>query len=528
MTDEALPTTPEAPGTGPEPHAEHEHSYEHPEAQAGEGEEEKKPEKLAQTVEMKDIGPCKKHIKVTVDRDSIEERLNDKFSELVKDAVVPGFRKGKAPRRVIERQFHKEVANQVRTEVLMASLEQLGEENDVAPLSPPELKPEQIEIPKEGPLVYEFDVEVRPDFDLPNYKGLKLKRPVRTFGEDDVNREIRRLLTPYGQLVPRDGPAEPDDYVIADMTVRAGDRAIGDTKEVTLRVEPRLAFRDGVAERFGAQVGGAKAGDTRTVDITLSDRAADAGLRGTTVQATVAVKDVKRQRLPELTHELLHEFGVHSEEQLREQVLRLLDMRLEYQQRQAARQQVLDLIGAAATWELPQDLLVRQARRAMARRVMEMREAGMSEDEIRGRQRLLQQDTMRSTEQALKEHFVLQKIAEEEKIEVNQEEVEATIEALADRSGETPRRLRARLEKEDMLEPLAIEIIERKVLDLILQNAEYEDVPADGAAEGAVGTVEHQAVEGELHDPTAQAPKAEEESGVSSQEREKAAEASKP
>ena len=523
MTDEALPSTPAAPETGTEPHAEHghehehehapgeEHAHEHAEGQAGNGEEDKKPEKLAQTVEMKDIGPCKKHIKVTVDRASIDERLNEKFSELVKDAVVPGFRKGKAPRRVIERQFHKEVANQVRTEVLMASLEQLGEDHEVAPLAPPDLHPEQIEIPKDGPLVYEFDVEVRPEFDLPNYKGLRLKRPVRTFSDADVDREVKRLLAPYGQLVPKDGPAELDDYLIADLTTRAGDRQIGSAREVTLKVEPRLAFRDGVAERFGAQVAGARAGDTRTVDIALSDRAADPELRGRTVQATVEVKDVKQQRLPELTHELLHQFGVHSEEQLREQVMRLLGLRLEYEQRQAARQQVLQQIAAASTWELPQDMLMRQARRAMARRLMEMREAGMSEDEIRGQQRLLQQDTLRSTEQALKEHFVLQKIAEEEKIEVGEEEIESAIEALADRSGESPRRFRARLEKEEMLEPLAIEIIERKVLNLILDNAEYEDVPMGHPDEGRVGTVEQQAVPGEMHDPTAEPPALESE-----------------
>jgi trigger factor len=201
-----------------------------------------------------------------------------------------------------------------------------------------------------------------------------------------------------------------------------------------------------------------------------------------------------------------------------------LERRLEYQQRQAAREQVLQQIAAAATWELPQDLLLRQARRAMGRRVMEMREAGMSDEEIRGRQRLLQQDTLRSTEVALKEHFVLQKIAEEEKIELKEEEIDAAIEALAERSGESPRRVRAQLEKEDLLEPLAIEIIERKVLDLILEQAEYEDVPVGHPAEASVATVEHQAVPGEMHDPTAQPPKAEEsestsqESGVRGQE----------
>src|SRR5207244_6686524 len=185
-------------------------------------------------------------------------------------------------------------------------------------------------------------------------------------------------------------------------------------------------------------------------------------LRGQTAKGIVEIKDLKKLRLPELTHEFLHTFDVHSVDQFREQIRVLLDKRLEYEQRQSAREQVLAQIAAASSWELPQDLLMRQARKHLARKVMEMQEAGMSEDEIRGRQRLLQQDVLRSTELALKEHFVLQKIAEVEKIEVDEEEVNDEIERLADLEGESPRRVRARLEKEELLETLAAQIIERK------------------------------------------------------------------
>jgi len=145
-------------------------------------------------------------------------------------------------------------------------------------------------------------------------------------------------------------------------------------------------------------------------------------------------------------------------------------------------------------------LLVRQARKSMARKVMEMREAGMSEEEIQGRQRILQQDILRNTALALKEHFVLQKIAEVEKIDVSDDEIDNEIETLADQSEQSPRRVRAQLEKDDLLDTLAAQIIERKTLDLILESAEYEDVPLD--QESAVATVEQQAVEGELRDPT--------------------------
>src|SRR5438093_6003048 len=192
--------------------------------------------KLVQTVEMQDIGPCKKHIKVAVARSSLDERLDSKYSKIVPESNVAGFRPGKAPRALVKRRYEKEVTDQVKAEVLLESLEQLAEEHDVAPLAAPNIDPFKIELPKAGPLVYEFDVEVRPQFDLPNYKGLKLKKPTQTFTDEDVAKEENRILSRYGQIVPKpEGNAQIGDFLIVDMTTHFGVEIIGSAKETTLR-----------------------------------------------------------------------------------------------------------------------------------------------------------------------------------------------------------------------------------------------------------------------------------------------------
>lgn len=476
------------------------------------GEQEKK--KIKQTVEIKDIGPCKKHIKVLIERNDIDNTMNAKFRELVGDAWIPGFRPGKAPKQIVMRRYKKEVHDQVRGEILLQSLEQLAEEFDVAPLSPPDLNPTKLQIPDKGDFVYEFDVEVRPHFDLPTYKGLKLKKPVRTFTEADVDEEQNRLLSRDGSLVPKDGPAEKGDFIIVDMVTTFGNEKVGEAKEITLRVDDTLTFKDGVASRFGEQVTGAKAGDQRKVEISMTDAVAADRLKGQTVQATLDIKDVKKMRLPELDEAFLERFHVKTVDQFRETIRLILDRRLEYHQRQSAREQVLGLITASATWELPQDLLQRQARKTLARRVMEMRESGIPEEEIRARERMLQRDVLSTTAQALKEHFVLQKIAEEEKLEIDQGEVDEEVNRIADQYGESPRRIRAQLEREELLDTLAAQLIERKALDLILSSAEYEEVAM--GKEGGMATTEAQAIPGEMKDPTAAPPeeKSEEESAA--------------
>src|SRR5262249_2849101 len=159
--------------------------------------------------------------------------------------------------------------------------------NDVAPLSPPDIDPTKIDIPKEGPMIYEFEVEVRPQFDLPNYKGLKLRRPVHTFTDEEVAAEERRVLTPYGQLVPKPtGTAEIGDILIVDLMSFHNEQKLGEFSELKLQVEPRLVFKDGVVENFGDKVKGAKAGDIKKIEIKLSDAAAAENLRGKTVDAT--------------------------------------------------------------------------------------------------------------------------------------------------------------------------------------------------------------------------------------------------
>ncbi len=439
------------------------------------------PVRLPQEVVITDAGACKKHVKVTVGREAIDARFEEKYSDLmVKDPPqVAGFRHGKAPRKIVEKQYQKAVAAEVKQEVLMASLEQLAEEQSLSPLSPPDLNPDTVVIPADGPLVYEFNIEVRPEFDLPEYKNLKLKKPVHTFTEAEVDTEARRMLEPYGQIVPKEGDHPTvglEDLITADVVIRQGDKELNKVDEIRLKVEPRLALSDGVAEDFGKALTGAKVGDKRTVAITLSQDVTNAALRGADVKAEFAVKEIKVVRRPELTPELLSEnFDVRNEEQFRELVRKRLDRFLEYTQRQTARTQVMQKLAGEVKFDLPRDLLIRQSRKTLQRRVMEMRSAGMSDEQIMGRQRVLEQDVVRSTAVALQEHFVLQKIAETEKLEVEDADIDDEVDRIADQSGESPRKVRSRLERDDLLEALATELLERRALDLVLSTAEYEE-----------------------------------------------------
>jgi trigger factor len=454
--------------------------------------DDKKPPKLNQEVDIKDAGPCLKHIKVTIPWDDIKDRLNKKFSEMMGDVQVPGYRPGKAPRKLIEKRFAKDVGEQLKTELVLQSLEELADSHHLNPITQPNIDPYKIVMPSDAPLTYEFEVEVAPEFELPQYKGLKLKRPVKEITQSDVDQATKKFLRNFGVLKPKDEPAVLDDYLTADIHIMDGDTELSHFDDMTVRVDPQLAFKDGTAKEFGAKMKGVKSGDTRAVDITMSPSHDNPSLRGRKVQAKFAVKEVKTLELPALEEDFLLKIGAASVDDLHAKIRNALERQLVYEQRQAARQQVLQHIAAAANWDLPQDLLRRQVQKTLQRKVMEMQKAGFSEDDIRSRATLLQQDAINSTALSLKEHFVLQKIAEVEKLDVSETDIDDEIEALAAQSEESPRKVRARLEKEELMDTLMTEIIERKSLDLVLANAEYEDVPMK--AEGpTVGALEEQA-----------------------------------
>src|SRR5689334_8523165 len=174
------------------------------------GEDEPK-EKLDLDVQVTNPSACERHVTVTISRDDIERYFDDAFSEMMPTAAVPGFRAGRAPRKVVEHRYRDEVSDQVKSALLLDSLEQISEEQRFTAISEPDFDLEAVEVPKDGPMTFEFTIEVRPEFEMPKWKGLKLNRPTRDFSDADVDEQLEQMLARYGQLVPHDGPAADGD-----------------------------------------------------------------------------------------------------------------------------------------------------------------------------------------------------------------------------------------------------------------------------------------------------------------------------
>lgn len=421
---------------------------------------------------------CERHVTVTVSRADIDRYFDDAFGELVPTASVPGFRVGRAPRKIVESRFKQEVADQVKGSLLMDCLEKIGEDKHFAAISEPEIDLEAVEVPDTGPMTFEFDIEVRPEFEMPQWKGLGIARPMHEFTDQDVDQQLESMLTRYAQLVPTKEAAKPGDYVTMAVKTKHDGKLVEEEDEIVARLRPTLSFVDGDLAGFDKLMEGAKAGDKRTAQLTLTKDAPNEQLAGKQVDLELEVLEVKTLKLPELNEDFLQELGnFESEEALRDAIRQNLVRQLEYTQQQKAREQITSLLVESADWELPPGLLKRQSARELERAVMELRRSGFGETEIRARENQLRQNSNASTAAALKEHFILERIAEEESIDAVDGDYEQEIMLMAMQSGESPRRVRAQLEKRGLMDVLRNQIVERKVLELVQGEAKFTDEP---------------------------------------------------
>ena len=436
-------------------------------------------QRLSLTVEINDAGPCRKKIHVVVPAADIASLRDLAVGDFSEKAQVPGFRPGRVPRGLVESRFRRELGDELKQRVLVQSLEQLTEENNLDPIDEPDMDVESIEIPEDGDFEYSFEVEVRPDVSLPDFSTLTLERPSREISDDDVQSYIDRMLLDYGEKLDSADPANAGDSLTASIEFRYQDTTVQEISGLSLRIQPTLQFQDGELTEFDALMQGVVAGDTREATLTVSAEAENIPMRGETVQAVFTVTEVKTFQPATLDAALLDRIGVESEESLRDEVRQTLERQVTYRQRQTVREQLLSEITDSGDWDLPEELVMKQVENALHREVLEMQQAGYSSREIQTRENEMRQQSVSTTRKAMKEHFVLDKIATEEDIVVTNQDVEMEIMMMSFQSGETPRRMRARLVKTGVMENLEAQIRERKAVDVALEKAQYEEVSMD-------------------------------------------------
>ena len=423
---------------------------------------------------------CIRQVVVTVPQAEVRRYFKDAYDEIVPEAQLPGFRSGRAPRALVEKQFKDRVSQDVKNSLLMDSLSQITESDSFSAIGEPDFDYNVIKVPDEGDFKFQFSIEVRPDFDTPNWKGIAFDKPVEKISDEDIDVALARVLRRYATWEATEEPAELGDRVLVTAKFFDGGKQIASMDEERVMVAEKLTFSDAVCESFGEAMVGATEDDVKKLQVKLIDEHSNEEMAGKEVDAEFTVVEVLKAENPALTPEFLEELGdFESEDELRGFVRESLERQADYRTNQAIRKSVTELLTDNADFELPPKLVRRQANRELERKVIELRRSGFDEDHIRSAVNLSRQNAVAATEAALREHFILEQIAEDEQIDADEADYQSELELIAQQSDMPVRRVRARMEKNGQMDALRNQIVERKVIDRIVEDAKVKEVAAD-------------------------------------------------
>ena len=407
-------------------------------------------------------------LSVEVDEQEFEKALDDAFRRIAREVRIPGFRPGKAPRRLLEARIGVEEA---RTEALRGSLPdyyaQALQETDLDPIAPPEI---DITAGKEqGAVAFDAVVEVRPQVSIAGYGGLQAKVPSPLAAEEDIDRQIDKLREQSSELAAVQRPAQKGDHVSIDVTGERGGEPVPGMSAEDYLYEVGSAL---LVPELDDNMAGAKVGDILTFDAKVDDEGP--------VSFRILVKDVKERILPEVTDEWAGEVSeFETVEELRADVRRRLSTARRLQANLALRDEAIVALVELVDDEAP-DALVRPE---MERRLQDLARrleaqgsslpdylaaSGTPEEE-------LVEELRTEALRAVKADLGLRALAEAEGLVAGDDEVDEEVERLAKRLGQKPAALRRELERQEMLPTVRSDLQKAKALEWLVTHIEIVD-----------------------------------------------------
>ncbi|MHC4118937.1 MAG: trigger factor [Planctomycetota bacterium] len=435
-------------------------------------------------VTIEDAGPCKKKVLIEIPEEAIKKATDKQFDELHREAQIPGFRKGRAPRRLLEKKFGKEVSEQVKLQLLADASDAAVKDNELQTLGEPDVDFENIELPEEGPLKFDFEIEVRPEFDLPPLEGIAVTKTKLEVTDEQVDREVEQMQRLSGVWTPR-GQAdaiEADDQIVADVILGIEgveeDEKL-DNAEIYVRANGFVGAIP--VEKLDELLIGAKAGDTRQTSVEVSKTFFREEYRGKKVDIKIDVKDVKWLRPGELDENLFQQIGVEDEEELRERIQDTLQGRLEEQGRTEMTEQIYAHLLDNTDFELPLDIVGQQATTVLQRQYSNLIMRGLSREQIEEQMEQLQAGSEQQAERQLKTFFIMDKVAEKLDISVSEEEINGHIAQLAMQRQQRPEKMREQMARDGSLAQFSLEVRQNKCIAKLLETAEVTEKKAKKA-----------------------------------------------
>ena len=429
--------------------------------------------------QVKEVSPTLKQIDIEIDASAVKKAYDEVSDRYAKMASVPGFRPGHAPRAVVRTRFKDQIRTEVLRELIPDAVQHAIAENKLEPLGEPELNLEVAEgLDKLGehPISFNVSVDVLPDIELGKYKGIEVQRRVRPVKDEDVERVVEQLRENSASLEPvEDRGAQVGDTVTANFHGKFVDTP--DAEPINVEDVDVVLGGEGVVQAITDNLTGVKADDEKTFTVDYPPDFSSKGLAGKRLEYTVKVSAVRVKEVPELDDEWAQSLGdeIESVADLRTKVRSDIEARAKHEGEGKMRADLVRQLVEAHGFELPERLVQQQTEHSLESVVRDMINQGI---DVRNPELDWEKARESLREQAgydLRGSLLLERIADEEKIEVTDQDIDDEINAIADASKQSAEQVLGILTKQGGERSIAGRLRNRKALDFLVANASVID-----------------------------------------------------
>jgi trigger factor len=435
---------------------------------------------LLVNVTVENLAPCKKLMRVEIEAQKVDETFETVTKDFQRQAAFPGFRPGKAPREMVLRKYSKDIEQEVKSKLISDSYKKAVEEQKLDVLGRPDI--EEIQFTRGQPLQFAATLETAPEFELPEYRGIPVKREARTVTEEDVESALNTLRSSQTTFNTVERPAANGDIVVVNYTGTSDGKPLIELAPEAKSLNEQKSFwieigAQGFIPGFADQLIGARAGEKRAVNIEFPSNFVTPELAGKKAVYNVEITEVKEKVLPPLDEKFVKGYGAESLEALRAGVRRDLENELNYKQNKSIRGQLVRSILNRVNFELPESAVASETRNVVYDIVQENAKRGVSRELIEKEKDQIYTAATQGAKERVKVAFLLQKIAEKEDIKVSQQEIAERITRMAAMYQIPADKFAKDLQKRNGLIEIFDQIMNEKVIDFLQQNAKVEDLP---------------------------------------------------
>jgi len=435
-------------------------------------------------VVVEDVSALTKKITITLPADGVQKKLDKAYGKLQRETKLKGFRRGKVPRKVVVRHYQGQVESEVGEKLVQESYFDAIEKEKVDPVVHPDISEPKFN--EDGTFVYVANIDIRPEFELKDYKGIEVEKAIDEISDAAVDIEIEELRRDMAPLKSVEGRAvENGDVIIVDFEGFHNGKAMKEVKNDNYSVDVGTGK---LSPEFEEKLVGMKEGEDASHEVDFPAHYNNPVLAGKKIEFRVQVKDVKERVLPEINDEFAKDVdeSYATVDDLKNDVRDRLQKQKDKQAAGELTDKLMHKLLETHEFEVPERLvrfeveeMIKTTEKSLEQQGMNLESAGVNRDE-------LAEQSKETAEKRVRGDFILKKIAETEEIKVNDEDMERAFQRIGDQYNMPVAKVKEFFGNRDDLLPFMNEILNEKILTFLRENANFVEVAAAPAKEDSV------------------------------------------